>query len=241
MRALLALSLVAIAGCASVQGDGYYGCARNGHCPSSAPFCGSDGLCHATQNTIDAAMTPDAGPADSGPPFDYPSCNGDTPMCGTNTCYYDPVLGDTNDGYCTLSCTRDSDCPDYMGAHSACVGHLCARGSMGESDCPVALASTTGRWEDGAMLRLCVSLVAAEANWYEICQLDGDCERPLSCIGGYCLRSCATSADCVPNLEICISSASGPRACLYECAGAADCNVLDGQCMDGGCHPHPGW
>jgi hypothetical protein len=248
MRTALSLSFaLALSSCASLQGDGYYSCARGGHCPSSAPVCGADGLCHAAG--VDAGVVPDTGTTVDGgavdtnpPPLAYDACNGDTPgTCAPGTCYYDPDLGATNDGYCTRSCASDAECPSFGGASSLCVMGQCVRGCHSASDCTDVLACASGRWTDGSSVRLCSTLVAAEANWYQMCEIDADCDRPLSCVNHYCLRSCASSGDCVPDLEICITSQAGARGCLYMCSGAADCNTLDGQCMGGGCHPAPAW
>jgi hypothetical protein len=240
MRAVAIVALV-LAGCApSLQGDGFYRCSRSSHCPSSAPTCGADGLCHASG--VDAAMpTTDGGGDAATSPLTYPACSGDAPTtCSPDTCYWDPVLGFTHDGYCTRACTTDADCPSYDGARSGCIAGQCARGCNGAADCPDALACTAGRWLDPT-LRLCVSLVAAEANWYDTCSIDGDCERPLSCIHGYCLRPCATSGDCIQDLEVCATSAIATRGCLYQCAMTSECSSLGGQCGGGGCHPDASW
>ena len=245
MRASLLLVALWLAGCASVQGDGYYGCARSRQCPSSAPICGSDGLCHSSAidggASIDAPGSPDAGPS----PLLYENCIGmraDMACQAPDVCYYDTIIATSNAGYCTRACTADTDCPAYDGATSACVMGRCARGSTGSADCPDTFGSTTGRWEDGRALRLCVDLTLAEANWYDTCAIDGDCERPLSCVNGYCLRACTTQGDCVQDLEICVSSTTGGhRACLYQCSGPSDCSAGSICTAAGACRPDSTW
>lgn len=239
---------LALFGCANVQGDGYYGCARGGRCPSTAPICGTDGLCHTSASASDAGTSDtgasDVGTSDAGlPPLTYPSCVGGTAgVCGSDTCYYDPVLGSSNDGYCTRHCSSDAECPAFNGAPSMCLRGQCARGCTGTADCTDGLACSPGRWQDGTTLRLCVSLVDAEANWYSTCVIDGDCERPLSCINGICLRPCTTPGDCVSFLEACVSASfGGHRGCLYECSAPSDCTTLDGVCTSGSCHPSATW
>ncbi len=233
-------------GCAALRGDGYYGCMRGG-CPPSAPICGADGLCHLTGATLDGSVDApaiDASPADSGAaPLSYPPCNGDVAgACDPDSCYSDPVLAATNDGYCTRSCVVDADCPAFRGASSACIRGQCLRGCNDATDCTDVLACASGRWVDGAALRLCSSLVAAEANWYEVCEIDSDCQRPLSCVNGVCLRACGNALDCVPGLETCITSAvTGTRGCLYLCSTGGDCGTLGGPCEGGGCHPSAAW
>jgi hypothetical protein len=242
MRALLMLLLV---GCASVQGDGFYRCARSGQCPSSAPVCGTDGLCHASGADAgvpnDAPTSPDAGPS----PLVYENCIGmraDMACNAPDVCYYDTVIATSYAGYCSRACTTDTDCPPYDGAPSACVHGRCARGSTGSADCPDTFGSTTGRWEDSRALRLCVDLDIAEANWYNTCAIDGDCERPLSCVNGYCLRACTTQGDCIQDLEVCVASATGAHGCLYQCSGTSECTTLSATCgAGGGCHPRPSW
>lgn len=240
----LALLAIVVGACASLQGDGFYGCARGGACPASAPFCGGDGLCH-TSPAIDAGTSDGAAADDDtgAAPLDYAACQGGSAgACGADTCYYDPLLGTTDDGYCTRSCTSDAQCPAFGGAPSACIAGQCRRGCMGFSDCVAALACTPGRWEDGASLRLCVSLDDAEADWYNTCSVDADCQRPLSCVNGTCLRACTSAADCVLDLELCAPSAAGPSGCVYQCSGAGECGPLGGgPCVSGGCHPSASW
>lgn len=246
MRRLAWASLFVIAGgaaggCASLHGDGYYACSRSGQCPTSAPVCGGDGRCHVLG--VDAS-TSDAGtPAIDAnvPPLAYEACNGGTSGTCSGSCYFDDVLDTTLDGYCTRTCTTVAECPAYLGATSACLNGRCARGCHTQSDCGDVLACSGGRWVDGASLRLCVTLPDAESFWYTTCATDTECARPLSCVNGACLRPCTTMADCVLGLEICATSSTGARGCVYNCTGNADCNGIGDFCSHGGCNPATSW
>jgi hypothetical protein len=243
MRVLVLCVLgIASLACASLQGDGYYACARNGHCPSSAPICGTDGLCHTSAvdaGTIDGAV--DA-PIDAyTPPLAYTACDGDTPgTCGSDPCYYDMDPMFTHDGYCSRTCTTAAECPPYLGVASACVGGLCARGCT-DTSCSSSLTCAGGRWDVPGVTSLCVTFDVAVGTFYDPCTSDGDCPRPLSCIGGACLRPCTTSTDCVSSLETCVASAAGPHACLLSCTTFPECDPFGTSCTSGSCRPSVGW
>ena len=249
-RALAALALSLTACAPSLGGDGYYACTR-GSCPASAPVCGTDGRCHALGHDggstaldggADGGALDDAGP-DAATPLTYATCNGTVPgACGADLCYYEASTGFDPEGYCTRSCTTDTECPAYRGSASACIDGHCARGCAGDSDCPISLACTTGRWRDDVALRLCVTIDAADPGSYELCTTDLNCPRPLSCIGGSCLRPCTTSAQCVSGLETCVVSMAGPSGCLDTCTDVTDCDFLgDMLCTSHACRPSARW
>jgi hypothetical protein len=246
MRAVVVVGTLAIAllGCASLQGDGYYGCARSGRCPSSAPVCGSDGLCHTSAvdaNVVDAGAV-DAPAVDAFvPPLAYEPCDGDTPgTCGAGACYYDMDPTFTHDGYCSRACTIDAECPAHRGLASACIGGTCVRGCT-DATCSSSLTCAAGRWEVPGVVALCVTFDQAVGTFYDPCTSDGDCPRPLSCIGGSCLRPCTASTDCVSELETCVASAAGPRACLLTCTTFADCDPFGTSCTSRSCRPDASW
>lgn len=234
-------------GCApALGGDGYYGCARGGSCPSSAPVCGADGRCHAVgtdAGAADAASTEDAMHADTGSPLSFAACDGTVAgACGADTCYFEAQGGLDHVGYCTRSCTTHDDCPAYQGSTSACVNGRCARGCSGDFDCPESLACASGRWRDDLAVSVCATIDDADPGSYEACTTDASCPRPLSCVGGACLRPCTTSTDCITGLETCTTSGAGPRACLYTCADVTECELLgDMICASHVCRPTPSW
>lgn len=137
--------------------------------------------------------------------------------------------GDPNlkGGFCTKSCTNDSDCPREIGLEQVCLDNRCQRSCRTDEDC--------GRKEylctDYKGRKVCRS----KKNYGAACESDDDCSEGLVCYkgfafpGGYCTKEGTTSGECegggVPgNLGL----------CMRPCDKDEDCGRREYSCFTGG-------
>jgi hypothetical protein len=256
MRALaLALATLALVACnPTTRGDGFYRCTRSTRCPASAPICGADGFCHVADvdvGVLDGGMLDGEVPVDGACPASdaavpvFTDCSAVGATCpGGQRCIAGEIAPDRA-GYCAPRCTCDSDCPEYMGSPSVCGGDgFCRRGCPSSTDmtvCPYPLVCGRGRWSASTRALACDAFESFyPGEIVATCTSDTDCPPPLSCVSGQCMRPCAGLADCIDQLERCVASSSGDRACLFDCMGTPGVCGPGMTCTANGCTP-PGW
>lgn len=177
------------------------------------------------------------GPAKAGVLTCASTCQFDTKGCkqaigmpcsATATCFAGTCF---DGGFCTISCSLDSQCVQAAGAAlavcvdiNASVG-LCAAGCATQQDCG-AIDST---WScnnhaktDGGVGGMC-------APWKMYgglqCQTSAQCTSS-SCAYGYCQQSCSQGAtDCGGQASTCVATNNGPH-CQMNCTKDADCKVI---------------
>ena len=219
-----------------LHGSGWYGCTEDA-CPTSAPFCWSDGLCYTTAEVSRDGSMPviDGG----GLPSPYPSC--DPGACAPmDLCLSDPGGG----GYCTHRCASAVECPGVDGAQSVCAPDgVCRRGCREDTQCPPSMDCIVGRFRDLTASVCAEDALVTAGPGYHACTGEADCEPPTTCIGGMagsaCLRECTSVALCAEN-ELCQATLLGRSVCLVRCAGAgcpleSTCRFAAGQML---CFPN---
>lgn len=164
----------------------------------------------------------------------------DGELLGTAMCL-DRVRG----GYCTHTCTADTDCCAAEGECKTQLKQVCApfesstdkmcflscedadRGGLGEQEYCQKEASTDFICRasgGGDPRKVCVP---GDCGYGESCGADADCETGLTCLteftSGYCgKKGCTTNAECSAD-SLCIKQGDN-NYCLKKCAGESDCS-----------------
>ncbi len=193
--------------------DGYClrGCENDSHCAKSKYACrpyekGKRYFCNSVSN-IGAA------------------CKRDEDCTAGLSC----LLGYSEyaDGFCTMNCSKDEDCPIEIGTERVCIEGKCQRSCNTDNDC-------------GRKGYLCVekngkNICRSKKNYGASCQRDEDCSEGLSCYkgyafpDGYCSKKGETAEQCegggvVGNLGL----------CMRQCSKDSDCKRDDYFCFDNG-------
>jgi hypothetical protein len=160
---------------------------------------------------------------------------------GTDPCTGGQICGATTAFFCG-ACSTDAQCAN---ASNYGPGFYCQSGSCTAGQCRISTDCSAGNAG-----KLCNASLACVA-----CGTNADCVNDPSyganhvCVGGACISgSCATSADCTGNNQLCDGTTHTCVACTTDTActsdltyGAAhiclkDSNGQNGQCLAGDCH-----
>lgn len=213
--------------------------------------CGDSGSSGTTGGGTGAGGPDQTGASCQTPSDCYPGVD---PMeiQGTVAC-----LDELRDGYCTHSCTADTDCCAAEGECKAEIALVCSPfESMSGTNCFLSceeadLVPAPGETEvtDQAYCQreagrdfICRSsgggnqnrkiCVPGDCGVGAACEVTADCAADLECVtdfgGGYCGKAgCTTNAEC-PTDSLCIQHTDDVGYCFRTCVDAADCTLCRG-------------
>jgi len=173
------------------------GCGADANDPDAGP-APTDASASDAGRAMDAEVTPDAGPTDSGVAGD-PDAGVDSGIDGADAATPRPDAGMPSLG--PVQCRTSDDCGGSAICSRSAPGGVC-NGCGTDADCPSGTECTPF----GACVRFC--------------DTDADCNVGFRCRGsGQCsIRGCETDADCAP--YVCGGSGQCERP---ACAGGAPC------------------
>ena len=168
-------------------------------------------------------------------------------------------LTDVRGGYCTHTCTLDSDCCAAEAECETSLAQVCSPfQSTGQMMCflscePDDISDGLDEQEycqrEASRDFICRSsgggvnnrkvCVPGDCGLGAACAADADCSGDLTCAltvqGGYCTRlDCGSNVDC-PDGSRCVNWDEGTSFCLVECQQESDCSFCRGNDLRSSC------